>query len=181
VRALVVFESMYGNTHTIADRIADGLRPAFDVTVCAVADATPTLVAASDLVVVGGPTHLHGMSSNTSRRAAVDALAKDDTLVLDEDAEGPGLRDWFDKIGAQSVAAAAFDTRVDAPPVLTGRASKGIAKRLRKHGFRVIADPESFLVDKRSHLLDGEEGRARAWGAKLASLAGHTSITSSDP
>lgn len=181
MRALVVFESMYGNTHTIADRIADGLRPAFDVTVCAVADATATLVAASDLVVVGGPTHVHGMSSSTSRRAAVDALAKDDTLVLDEDAEGPGLRDWFDKLGEQPVAAVAFDTRIDAPPVLTGRASKGISKRLRKHGFRVVADPESFLVDKQSHLLDGEEDRARAWGATLASLAGQTSITSSGP
>jgi hypothetical protein len=181
MRALVVFESMYGNTHTIADRIADGLRPAFDVTVCAVADATPTLVGASDLVVVGGPTHVHGMSSGTSRRAAVDALAKDDTLVLDEDAEGPGLRDWFDGLGERPVAAAAFDTRIDAPPALTGRASKGISKRLRKHGFRVVADPESFLVDKHSRLLDGEEDRARAWGATLAGLAGQTSITSSGP
>lgn len=181
MRALIVFESMYGNTHTIAERIADGLRPAFDVTVCAVADATPTLVAASDLVVVGGPTHVHGMSSSTSRRAAVDALAKDGTLVLDEDAEGPGLRDWFDELGEQRAAAVAFDTRIDAPSVLTGRASKGISKRLRKHGFRVVAEPESFLVDKHSRLLDREEDRARAWGATLAALAAQTSITSSEP
>ena len=64
---------------------------------------------------------------------------------------------------------AAFDTRIDAPAALTGRASKGIAKRLRRCGFDLVAEPESFLVDKHNHLLEGEAERARAWGAALAS------------
>ena len=65
-------------------------------------------------------------------------------------------------------AAAAFDTRIDAPAALTGRASKGIAKRLRRCGFSLVVEPESFLVDKHNRLVDGEEERARAWGAALA-------------
>ena len=63
--------------------------------------------------------------------------------------------------------AAAFDTRLDAAPLLTGRASKSIAKMLRAAGFELAAAPESFLVDKDTHLIAGEEQRAQAWGAGL--------------
>jgi len=169
MRALVVYESVYGNTHLVADEIAAGLRDAFDVTVVPVEGATAELVADADLLVVGGPTHVHGMSSARSRDAAVEAAKKDENLVLDPDAEGLGLRDWFDAMpGVDGTPAAAFDTRLDASPLLTGRASRGIARRLHKHGFRTIVEPESFLVDKQTHLLPGEAERARAWGDAIA-------------
>ena len=48
MRALVVYESMYGNTREIASNIADGLRADFDVTLVSVAEATPELVAGAD-------------------------------------------------------------------------------------------------------------------------------------
>jgi hypothetical protein len=89
-------------------------------------------------------------------------------LELEENAEGPGLREWFESLGHFSTRAAAFDTRIDAPAFLTGRASKGIARRLRQHGFELVGEPESFLVTKDNHLEDGENTRARAWGASLA-------------
>ena len=54
------------------------------------------------------------------------------------------------------------------PAVFTGRASKGIGKRLRGHGFALVAEPESFLVSKRNELEPGEEDRAREWGRHLA-------------
>jgi hypothetical protein len=63
--------------------------------------------------------------------------------------------------------AAAFDTRLDAAPLLTGRASKGIARLLHAAGFELAAEPESFLVDKDTLLLAGEEHRAEAWGGGL--------------
>ena len=66
---------------------------------------------------------------------------------------------------------AAFDTRVDISPILSGRASNSIAKALHHHGFRLIAEPESFLVDRETRLLPGELERARAWGAALATVA----------
>jgi len=168
MRALVVYESMFGNTHTVADHIAAGMGDGVDVAVVPVERATEAMVSAADLVVVGGPTHVHGMSTKTSRSGAKDTAASEDDLELDPDAEGPGLRDWFHGLDGKETAAAAFDTRVDGPAALTGRASKGIARRLRHHGFVLVADPESFLVDSDSHLVAAEDDRAETWGAALA-------------
>lgn len=170
MHALVIYESMFGNTHLVADHIADGWRQHGDATVVPVGDATPELLAAADLVVVGGPTHVHGLSRDTTRRDAVQQSEDPDKdLHLDPDAEGEGLREWFEALGpVDHLRAAAFDTRVDMAALVTGRASKGIAKRLRHHGFDLVADPESFLVDKDTHLVTGEEDRARAWGSSLA-------------
>lgn len=172
MRALVVYESMYGNTHTIAGHIADGLRPQFEVDVVSVIGATPDVVAAADLVVVGGPTHAHSMSRRSTRRAAVDAAREPGSeLELDHDAMGPGVREWFAAIpDHQTALAAAFDTRVDMPSALTGRASRGIDRRLRRKGFRVVAAPESFFVDKHNHLTEGQEERAMKWGSTLAGV-----------
>jgi hypothetical protein len=170
MRALVVYESLYGNTHAIADAIAVGLQPVMEVEVVAVAGATAEKVAGADLLVVGGPTHVHGMTSGTSRSNGIEMAAKDPKLPpLDADATGPGLREWFhDLPEGQDGAAAAFDTRFDASMLLTGAASHGIAKRLRKHGFRMVSEPESFLVDKATHLLPDEAAKATRWGAALA-------------
>ena len=169
MRAVVVYESMYGNTHAIADHIATGLRDRFDTSVVSVDAATADVLVDADLIVVGGPTHVHGMSSATSRRGAAEAAEKDDDLELDPAAEGDGLRDWFRHLGdGRHRSAAAFDTRFDASPIVTGRASKAIAKRLTKHHFELVAPPESFLVDRDNRLLDGEAERAEGWARTLA-------------
>jgi hypothetical protein len=60
------------------------------------------------------------------------------------------------------------------PPAITGRASKGIAKRLRAHGFDVVAEPESFIVTKENHLEDHEIEHAQEWGAGLVAALGAT-------
>ena len=49
MRALVVYESMYGNTHVVAGNIADGLRATYEVTLVPVAEVTAELVAGTDL------------------------------------------------------------------------------------------------------------------------------------
>jgi hypothetical protein len=54
------------------------------------------------------------------------------------------------------------------PAALTGRASRGIAKQLQRHGCSLLSAPESFLVSKDNVLLAGEEERAEAWGRQLA-------------
>jgi flavodoxin len=85
MRVLVVYESMYGNTHVVASDIADGLRAAHEVTLVPVAGATADLVAEADLLVVGAPTHMRGLSTGSSRQAASGELPGDQ-------AEHPGRR-----------------------------------------------------------------------------------------
>jgi hypothetical protein len=174
MRALVVYESMFGNTHAVAQHIAEGIEAFAEATVVAVHDATAEQLASADLVVVGGPTHVHGMSSSRSRAGAVAMAEQDDELELDPDAYGESLREWFDDLpdaAGDGRTAAAFDTRVHGSTLLTGQASKGIAKRLRSHGFDLVVDGESFFVDKSNHLEPGEVDRATAWGHRVAEAA----------
>jgi len=180
MRAVVVYESMYGNTHLVADAIGAGLRTVFDVSVVPVSEVSPAVIADADLVVVGGPTHVHGMSRASTRKAAVEAADKPASpLKVESDALGPGLRDWFGSLGDYPVKAAAFDTRMHGPAALTGRASKGVARLLRAHGFDVVAEPESFLVTKQDRLEPHETTRAREWGTKLAAGMAPSQVQSS--
>jgi hypothetical protein len=173
MRALVVFESMFGNTEVIARAIAEGLQTAGEVEVVEVASAPRAVPAGVDLVVVGGPTHAHGMSKPESR--ADSARRAGDRLV----SHGTGIREWLGALqgGSAAVAAAAFDTRIKGPGVLWGSAAKGADKLLREIGLRVGVGPESFLVDGPTgplfdRLVAGEVERARAWGAALATKTG---------
>jgi hypothetical protein len=112
------------------------------------------------------------MSRASTRKAAVQAANKPvGGLTVEPDALGPGLREWFSSLGNCPIRAAAFDTRIHGPAALTGRASKGVTRLLREHGFNVIAEPESFLVTKQDRLEPHEpheQDRARDWGARLA-------------
>jgi Flavodoxin len=169
MRAVVIYESMYGNTHRVADAIGAGLETSFDVTVVPVAKADPDVLAGAGLVVVGGPTHAHGMSRAATRKAAGEAAAKPGSgVTVEPGALGPGLREWFGALGRYPVKAAAFDTRIHGPSAVTGRAAKGVTRLLREHGFDVLTKPESFLVTRDNALDPGEADRAHDWAAKLA-------------
>ena len=169
MRSVVVYESMFGNSHAVAEAIATGLRRTGEAVIVPVEQATHDVLVGADLLVVGGPTHAHGMSSSQTRKGAPDYVAKSDgDLTLEPGWDGDGLRDWFQELPDVPCAAAAFDTRADIAALLSGRASKGIASRLEKHGCRLLAEPESFLVDKHNHLMPHELDRAAEWGATLA-------------
>jgi hypothetical protein len=172
MQALVVYESMYGNTHAVAVNIAAGLGATHEVTLVPVTRATRELIAAADLIVAGGPTHMHGMPTVTSRRMAAETARKQDSgLNLDPDADGPGLRAWLEGLDAEDALAAAFDTRLSGIPALTGRASRGISRLLSSQGCRLVVPPECFLVGTQNTLLKGEGERARAWGALVGETA----------
>jgi len=169
MRAVIIYESMYGNTHAIANAIGRGLALGNEVTVIPVADATPDLLDGADLVVAGAPTHIHGMSRARSRQAAAEAAHKDGSeLSLEPHAQGPGLRDWFGTVGRIRGCGVAFDTRLTGPATFTGHASKAIAKLLDRHGLTEMAPARSFLVTKDNQLQPGEEDRAEQWGRELA-------------
>lgn len=164
---VVVYESMYGNTHRIAEAISDGVaQTGTPVEVVSVEAARDRGLHPDDVLVVGAPTHVHGLSRASTREAAVHD-APGHGLEVDPSAQGEGVREWLGTLDPHGGRAAAFDTRVKGPAVLTGRASQAIAKALRRHGFDLVAEPESFLVSSAHQLLPEEEARARRWGAEL--------------
>jgi hypothetical protein len=169
MRVLVAYESIYGNTRAIAEAIADGLAASGEVELRPVKDAND---AGFDMVVAGGPTHMHGLTSSFSRKAAVKAAEEDGAHVEPGADDERGLRQWLSELSGDGRRAAAFDTRIDRAPMVTGMASRGIARRLHGAGFELTADPQSFFVeDSEGPLADGELERARAWGAELGGAA----------
>ena len=178
----VVFESMFGATHEVADAIAVGAaeaQPGATVTCTRVTEADPQKVAAADLLIVGGPTHMRGMSTGMSRKIAVKMEQKKEQDEgrsighgLEPDVEDAGLRDWFHRLpeAGPGRRAAAFDTRGEGPMV--GAAGKGIAHRLEGHGYELVAEPAGFVIEGDDQLLrPGEAERARAWAAGLVRSA----------
>jgi len=167
MKALIIYESMYGNTHAVADAVAAGLGSEVDVGIRPVHAVGPVPVDL-DLLVVGGPTHMHGLSTAMSRSMAASAAKEDAGKLAPGATEQPGLREWLRDLDATpGIRAAAFDTRGDAHAALTGSAARGIARRLSRRGLDVV-DRNSFLVaDAEGPLEDGEIERARAWGASL--------------
>jgi flavodoxin len=162
MKTLVVYESMYGNTRAIAEAIATGIGPVGEVEITEVSAAPQTPPADVELVVVGGPTHAHGMSRPQSREAA----AKDGPIA----SRGIGVREWIEGTAfPEGVRVAAFDTRIGKAQWITGSAARSMTKLLRRHGFTGDVPTESFLVDHTlGPLRDGELRRAREWGAQLA-------------
>jgi len=149
----IVYDSEYGNTHKVAEAIAAELQDAGPVDVLNVRTTPLTVPAALDFLVVGGPTQIHRVSAPL--RAQLDALPAH---------------------CLEGVRLATFDTRAQGPRFLTGAASHGIARALKKRGAKLVAAPESFLVGaKEGPLAEGELARAHAWAkhlvAELATLA----------
>jgi hypothetical protein len=162
MRALVVFESMFGNTQRIAEAIGRGLRARLPVDVVEVGSAPETLPGDVGLVVVGGPTHAFGLSTAKTRQSAAAQAAGG---VV---SRTMGVREWVDRLHAPSgVPAATFDTHID-KTWFPGAASKRLEKALRGLGFRTLAAPTSFYVhDSAGPLVGGEVERAELLGRRL--------------
>ena len=167
MRALVVFESMFGNTQAIAEAIADGLSDRMPVEALEISVAPTRIDDDVALLIVGGPTHAFGLSRPQTRQDAAGQATQG--LV----SRGLGLREWLTSFeGPAGVAAAAFDTRI-AKPHLPGSAAHAAEKRLRRLGFRLIMPAESFYVEGTlGPLQAGERERARRWGETLGSNTG---------
>jgi flavodoxin len=164
---------MYGNTAVIGEAIAASLREqGLEVEERLVSKVDPKATADVDLLVVGGPTHAHGMTSSATRKVAVE----DEKNDFAEPTVTPGLRGWVKRLpSGTGRLAAAFDTRFDKSVVITGSAAKGIGRRLEGRGFRLVVEPECFLISTQNRLVDGETAHATAWGARVAERAGGVS------
>jgi hypothetical protein len=163
MHAVIVFESIWGNTELIGREIASGLGGVTTDVVDA-ATAPEALAADVDLLIVGGPTHAFSMSTERTREAAKQQGA---TRI-----PARGIREWIASAESprRAIPVATFDTRVVSPR-LPGSAAKKAMKRLVALGFRPVAAPETFGVHGYSGpVADGELERAGRWGAELARL-----------
>lgn len=176
MRAMVVYESMYGNTGKVAQALAAGLARYMSVDLVEVASAPAILPIDLDLLLVGGPTHRFGLSRAKSRADAV-AWARNDGK------DGPpagvasatrlGLRDWLKCHPSRQrrVPSVAFGTQLDRPRWLArfGTAADAIEHCLLRVGMPLAAPKQLFYVKGLTGpLLDGEEERGTAWAAGLA-------------
>jgi len=162
MNALVVYESLYGNTKQIAEAIAEGLARECNVTITEVGEA-PVAPSDVDLLVVGGPTHQFGLSRKSSRQQGAD---DHDRPVISLNI---GIREWIEGLPRVSGGAAAtFDTSIRKPN-LPGSAARGAAKRLKKKGYRLVVPGELFLVEGgKGPITEGESDRATEWGQEVS-------------
>lgn len=173
-RALIVYESVFGDARAIAHAVADGLSAGRAVDVVDAAEAPAEVGSDVELLVVGGPTHAFSMPRRSTRQGAIDQYGAEigDT--------GRGLHEWLDavRVPGSGLHAAAFDTRSDHPELLVrmDHAARTEEKLLRGLGLPILVPAEHFYVtDATGPLAEGEDERARRWGAALAqALAGRS-------
>ena len=163
MKALVAVETMFGNTDKIACAIAEGLAKGADVELIPACALTAERLRGVDLFVAGGPTHGHGMARRESREGAMKMMHKKCSEIE------VGLRERLDELeDGKGALAAAFDTRMPQPKIVTGSAADVISRRLKRHGYKLAAPPASFIVEHaQGPLRDGELERARDFGVRL--------------
>jgi hypothetical protein len=163
MRALVVYESMFGNTAEVAQEIAAGLASHGEVEVVDVGLAPAEPDEGYDLIVVGGPTHAFSMTRPATREDARSRGASAGSVDR-------GIREWLGGLPAarHHARVALFDTRVGKVRRLPGSAARRAARVAHGLGYPSAAAPESFYVeDVAGPLLPGEQRRAREWGRAL--------------
>jgi flavodoxin len=154
MKAMVVFDSIFGNTEQIAKVIGKTFGSEMDVEVFKVNQVKPEQLKGLNLLVVGSPTRAFQPT--------------------------PAIKKFLGRLPKNSlnqVRISAFDTRIspgDANSAvlnvfvkLFGYAAEPIADKLEKKGGYLINAPEGFIVKgSEGPLKEGEEKRAADW-AKL--------------
>ena len=157
MKALVIYDSQFGNTAEVGQAIAEALGTTEEVESRRVGEVRPEHLAGLDLLVVGSPTQRFrptGVTTEFLKQIPANALS--------------------------GVKVAAFDTRItessieEAPAILGffvrlfGYAAKPIADRLQKKGGELAVPPEGFYVGgTEGPLLEGELERAEEWAKEI--------------
>jgi hypothetical protein len=160
MKAVVVYESHWGNTAAVARAIASGLGP--ETPVLATDEATGSVLADADLIVAGAPVIAFRLATDSMR----DQIAEDAKAPSRPDLAHPSMRDWLDHLPAGKAHAAAFETRLHWSP---GGVTGAIERGLQTAGYRRISKGRRFFVTgSYGPMRDGELEAARAWGYELA-------------
>lgn len=157
MKALVVYDSVFGNTERIAQAIGDALGRAEDVETLSVGHVRPEKLTGLKLLIVGSPTR--GFRPTPALNNLLKSVPKN---------------------GLKGVKVAAFDTRLTVEAIessvfilrilvnIFGYAAKPIADRLRKKGGELIVPPEGFFVQgTEGPLREGELERAADWAKRI--------------
>ena len=179
---VVVYESMWGNTADVARAIAAGLGEG--VLALSTEAATPELIANARLIVAGAP--VHGLNLPTDGTRATAAKKTEGKPGPHADITGPSMRDWIEALPPGPRYCAAFDTGIRGP--LGYGAAPAIIAKMEALGYTAIDEPQTYTValitrvnKSGALLLPGQEEKARAWGAKLATLMRATSALDEAP
>ncbi|HHY95023.1 MAG TPA: flavodoxin family protein [Firmicutes bacterium] len=157
MKALVVYDSVFGNTEKVAQAIGDSLGAKEDVAVSRVTDVKLEQIDGLTLLLVGSPTR--GFKPT---KAIVEFL------------------DRIPAGGLKGVRISAFDTRISAEDVnsrflktlmrVFRYAAEPIARKLEKKGGTLTVPPEGFIVkDSEGPLKEGELKRAAGWAKSIMS------------
>jgi len=156
VKAMVVYDSAFGNTEKVAQAIGQALGSQGDIEVVRVGNVKPEQMAGMTLLIVGSPTQ------KFRPLGTITGFLK-------------GIPDGKLK----GVKVAAFDTRATEGAIekvrilaffvkIFGYAAKPIADRLVKKGGDLTVPPEGFYVaDTEGPLLEGELERAADWAKRI--------------
>jgi flavodoxin I len=155
MKALIVYDSYFGNTEKIVGAIAQALEPQLEITSIHACEVKMEQLSGLDFLLVGSPTRGFRPSEAT-------------TAFLKKIPAG----------ALNGIKVVAFDTRVSAEdiknPFLTfltglfGYAASPIAKQLSQKGGQLAATPEGFFVKESiGPLKDGELERAASWASSL--------------
>jgi len=146
MKALVVYDSVFGNTEQIAQAIGNALDSQMDVEILRVSNVKPEQLTGLKLLIIGSPTQ-GGRPT-------------------------PAIQDFLNKISEAAIRGinvAAFDTRLSTRLVgIFGYAAGRIADSLKRNGGTLIVPPEGFFVkDKEGPLKEGELERAADWAKQI--------------
>lgn len=149
MKAVVIYDTRYGNTEKVAMSLGTGLQTSGIDTVCLDAkDMTLDILNQYDLICIGAPTEW--LTASKPMKEFIGRLYG---------------RSLTGKFGF------AFDTRLDRP--LSGNAAKFIEKELKNLGLQVVASRESATVflergsTAGAWLKEGEEKRFEQIGARV--------------
>jgi hypothetical protein len=160
IKAVVVYESHWGNTAAIARAIGEGLGP--DTRVVTTDQATPEVISGADLLVVGAPLLAFSLPTEQMRQGLPASQRKAPTPP---DISHPSLRSWLEGLPPGHGRSAAFETRLWWSP---GSATSRITRGLERAGYPAIDKPHRFIVKGAyGPLREGEIDKARQWGADL--------------
>ena len=145
MKTLIVYDSQFGNTEQIAQRIANALCDVGQVQMIHADPAHPLWLQGVDLLIVGSPTQV--WNATTAMRSTLKNTS-------------PQL--------FHHLAVACFDTRFRKSRWMTGSAALNLAKQLCAMGANLLLPPESFFVEsKEGPLASWEVTRATEWALNI--------------